>query len=301
MKKILILLAIFSTVAASAQSVGINTDGSAANASAMLDVKSTTKGFLIPRMTESQRNAIASPIAAGLRVWCTDCGLYGETQVYNGTTWTNMIGGAATTARVTIGTQVWAVNNLDVATYSDGTVIPEVTSGTDWAALTTGAWCYYSNDPTNGAIYGKLYNWYAVAGIWNEASKTDAILRKKLAPTGWHVPTDEEWSALTTTLGGEIVSGGKMKATGTSIWQSPNTDATNSSGFTGLPGGFRYPNGPVFNIGSNGFWWSSTEDTSWDPDPRKSSWLRNLNYTNGSTPSYNLNKKYGISVRCLRD
>ena len=295
MKKILILLAIFTTVAASAQSVGINTDGSAANASAMLDVSSTTKGFLIPRMTESQRNAIASPIAAGLRVWCTDCGLYGETQVYNGTTWTNMIGGAATTARVTIGTQVWAVNNLDVATYSDGTVIPEVTSGTDWAALTTGAWCYYSNDPTNGAIYGKLYNWYAVAGIWNEASKTDATLRKKLAPTGWHVPTYAELTTLTTTLGGDSVAGGKMKATGTSLWVGPNYGANNSSGFTGIPGGFRNDSGAFYSVGYYAHWWSSSEADS------IFSWTCTLNYYSDLAGRYGGRKKYGYSVRCLRD
>ena len=285
MKKLFILFAIFTTVAASAQSAVINDGGSTPNASAMLDVSSTTKGFLPPRMTGAQRNAIASPIAAGLQIWCTDCGLYGETQVYDGTTWTNMIGGAATIARVTIGTQVWAVNNLDVATYSDGTVIPEVTDQTIWFGLTTGAWCYYNNDPANGAIYGKLYNSYAVAGIHDTDPNTP---NKVLAPTGWHVPTEAEWQTLSTFLGGGSVAGGKMKAT--TFWVSPNTVATNSSGFTGLPGGTRYEES-FSTIGANGFWWSSTI---------------NLIATLNSSDSFQIyipafNPKRGRSVRCLRD
>jgi uncharacterized protein (TIGR02145 family) len=295
MKKILILLAIFNTFAATAQSVGINTDGSAANASAILDVKSTTKGFLIPRMTESQRNAIASPIATGLRVWCTDCGTSGETQVYNGTTWTNMIGGVVTMPLITIGTQVWTLKNLDVATYTDGTVIPEVTSGTDWLNLTTGAWRYNVNDPANGAIYGKLYNWYAVAGIWNEASRTDTSLRKKLAPAGYHVPTEEEWTILTDYLGGETVAGGKMKTTGTLLWLSPNTDATNESGFSGIPGGFQYNNYALNYIGEYGVWWSSSEFST------THAWYRDLRYNSGRAFRNYYYKKTGYSVRCLRD
>jgi len=200
MKKLFILLAIFTTFAATAQSVGINADGSAANASAMLDVKSTTKGFLPPRMTGAQRATITSP-AQGLMIYCTDCGSYGEPQYYDGTQWKKLIDGTSTTPTplVTIGTQTWTSKNLDVATYSDGTVIPQVTDQTAWANLTTGAWCYYNNDAANGTTYGKLYNWCAVAGIHDTDPDT---LNKKLAPTGWHVPTDDEWTTLTTELGG---------------------------------------------------------------------------------------------------
>jgi uncharacterized protein (TIGR02145 family) len=268
MKKLLILFAIFTTVATTAQSVGINADGSAANASAMLDVSSTTKGFLPPRMTQAQRNAIASP-AAGLFVWCTDCGTAGELQLNNGTSWTNMIGGAVGIAvpSITIGGQQWMEKNLDVVTYSDGTVIPQVTDGTAWAALTTGAWCYYNNDVANGAIYGKLYNWYAVVGIHD----TDAATPNKvLAPAGWHVPTDAEWTTLTTELVGESVAGGKMKSVGTTRWTTPNTGATNESGFTGLPGGYRVTNGTFYTIRYSGLWWSSTQSgstaTAWNRD-----------------------------------
>jgi uncharacterized protein (TIGR02145 family) len=126
---------------------------------------------------------------------------------------------------VTIGTQVWMVENLKTTKYRNGDPIPNVT-GNAWAALTTGAYCWYNNDAaTYKATYGALYNWYAVADSRN------------IAPTGWHVPTDAEWTTLTTFLGGESVAGGKLKETGTNHWTSPNTGATNETGFTALPGG----------------------------------------------------------------
>jgi uncharacterized protein (TIGR02145 family) len=291
MKKLFILFAIFPTIASMAQSVGINADGSAANASAELDVSSTTKGFLPPRMTGAQRATITSP-AQGLMIYCTDSGISGEPQYYDGTQWKNLIGGTSTTPTPTIGTQTWTSKNLDVATYSDGTVIPQVTDRTAWANLTTGAWCYYNNNAANGTTYGKLYNWYAVAGIHDTDPNTP---NKKLAPTGWHVPTDAEWTTLTTTLGGLTVAGGKMKATGTSLWKSPNTNATNSSGFTGLPGGFRYYDGSFFEIGYIGDWWSSSEYAT------AVARSRSLSYDSGAANSDLGNKKYGFSVRCLRD
>ena len=293
MKKILILLAIFTTVATTAQSVGINDDGSAANASAILDLKSTTQGFLPPRMTGAQRATITSP-AQGLMIYCTDCGISGEPQYYDGTQWKNLIGGTATTstARVTIGTQVWATVNLDVTTYRDGTTIPQVTDPTQWSNLTTGAWCYYNNNSSSGTTYGKLYNWYAVAGIHDADPNTP---NKVLAPTGWHLPTDAEWTTLTNTLGGTTVAGGKLKATGTSLWDTPNTDATNSSGFSGLPGGFRNGNGPFYNIGGSGHWWSSSETDA------TVAWNRSLYYSNGIAERGDYYKAGGFSVRCLRD
>ena len=130
---------------------------------------------------------------------------------------------------VIIGTQEWTKENLNVSKYSDGTIIPQVTDPTQWGSLITGAWCYYNNTTANGTTYGKLYNWYAVAGIYDAASAANPALRKKLAPNGWRIPGDTDWTKLTIFLGGEGVAGGKMKATGTSLWQSPNTDATNSS------------------------------------------------------------------------
>jgi uncharacterized protein (TIGR02145 family) len=152
---------------------------------------------------------------------------------------------------VTIGTQTWMAENLKVSKYSDGTTIPNVTDNTQWAQLTTGAaWSYYNNDAANNAKYGKLYNWYAVSKTSNG--------NKNLCLTGWHVPTDTEWTVLTDYLGGTSVAGGKMKEVGTTNWQSPNTSATNTSLFTGLPGG-RRGNGGDYGDNSLGFWWSSTE------------------------------------------
>ncbi|PKH67300.1 hypothetical protein CXF59_07745 [Flavobacterium sp. ALD4] len=198
---------------------------------------------------------------------------------------------------VSIGTQGWQTRNLDVTAYRDGTPIPEVTDAAAWAALTTGAWCYNENESSNGTTYGKLYNWYAVAGIHDAASLTDISLRKQLAPTGWHVPTDVEWTTLTTFLDlrdntGNL--GGKMKETGISpdgTWLSPNTGATNSSDFTALAGGLRGGRSGLFSpIGENGAWWSF--NTAYG--------LRLIN-TSGDVFSNNLNPTAGLSVRCLRD
>jgi uncharacterized protein (TIGR02145 family) len=233
-------------------------------------------------MLSSQRQAIVSP-APGLMIYCTNCGTNGEMQVYNGSSWTNMIGGSATASTtVAIGGQIWQNSNLEVATYRNGDVIPQVTDATAWGGLTTGAWCYYNNDSANGAIYGKLYNWYAV----NDP--------RGLAPTGFHIPTDAEWTTLTTTLGGGSVAGGKMKSIG--IWDMPNIDATNESGFSALPGGYRVFNGTFFdNVNSNGYWWSFSQSDS------TNAWLRSLDYDYYSVNRYNSLKRVGYSVRCLRD
>ena len=110
---------------------------------------------------------------------------------------------------VIIGTQEWQKENLNVSKYADGTVIPEVTDPTAWANLNTGAWCYYNNDPVNGAIYGKLYNWYAVAGIHDTDPNTP---NKILTPQGWIVPSNIEWNGLINFLGGPLIAGGAMKA-----------------------------------------------------------------------------------------
>jgi uncharacterized protein (TIGR02145 family) len=192
---------------------------------------------------------------------------------------------------VTIGTQVWTNKNLDVTTYRDGTPIPQVTDPTAWANLTTGAWCYYNNDPAYGAIYGKLYNWFAVIGINDNDPNTP---NKILAPLGWHVPNDNEWTTLTDFLGGASIAANKMKAT--TLWQPYNgITNTNSSGFTGLPGGIRSYNGPFESAFYGGCWWSSTQlDTT-------NARARNLNFNNGVTDSFYSKKTYGFSVRCIRD
>ena len=184
---------------------------------------------------------------------------------------------------VSVCNQVWMTKNLDVTTYRNGDAIPQVTDPTAWANLTTGAWCYYNNDAANGSIYGKLYNWYAV----NDP--------RGLAPQGWHVPSDVEWTTLETCLGGSSVAGGAMKEAGLMHWLSPNTGATNSSGFAGLPGGSRYYDGSFFSVGYDGYWWSSTEDHS------TNAWDRFLDYDYSVVYKNYDNKANGFSVRCLRD
>ena len=195
----------------------------------------------------------------------------------------------------TICDQDWMVQNLNVDTYRNGDPIPQVTDPAEWAALTTGAWCYYNNDPEIGANAGKIYNWYAV----NDP--------RGLAPAGWHVPSKTEWDALSTCLGGFSVAGGKMKSTGTwnagtGYWFEPNTDATNSSGFSGGPGGFRYgngifdiPDGSFRNILFTGSWWSSTEYTS------DRAWDYRLRWENGQLGRGAGYINDGFSVRCARN
>jgi uncharacterized protein (TIGR02145 family) len=186
--------------------------------------------------------------------------------------------------------------NLNVSKYTDGTPIPEVSNSSQFAALTTGAWCYYNNDPANGTIYGKLYNWYAIAGIYDAASLVNPSLRKKLAPTGWHIPTDSEWTQLTDCLGGESVAGGKMKSTGTSLWQSPNTAATNESGFSALPGGYRLNGGAFFTKGFDCYFWSST--TAFNENDF---WGRNLGNDYGFVDRLSFFNRLALSVRIVKD
>ena len=188
---------------------------------------------------------------------------------------------------VYIGTQQWMGENLKVSKYSDGTTIPNITDITQWQNNTTGAWVYYNNDEENNTKYGKLYNWYVVSKTTNG--------NKNVCPTGWHVPTDAEWTVLTDYLGGNSVAGGKMKEMETTNWTSPNTNATNTSLFTGLPGGYRYYVGSYRNIGDFGNWWSSSEIDTY------SAWARNLSATNGVASRGYINKGNGVSVRCLRD
>jgi uncharacterized protein (TIGR02145 family) len=207
---------------------------------------------------------------------------------------TNAAGSSVASAASNAVTLLWASTNLDVSTYRDGTAIPRVEDGATWEKLTTGAYSYYNNDSTTyAAIYGKLYNWYAVAGIHDNDPNT---ANKTLAPEGWHVPTDSEWTMLTDYLGGESVAGGKMKEAGLAHWKSPNAGATNESGFSGLPGGLRDSNGTFYSIGSYGHWWSSSEHNT------TNAWYRNLNTFRMAISSGTfINKVNGHSVRCLRD
>jgi uncharacterized protein (TIGR02145 family) len=220
--------------------------------------------------------------------------------LYNGSNWIKLTGSLAYSVvnAVIIGEQQWMVENLNVAVYADGTAIPEVTDPTAWENLTTGAWCWYNNDAAKGAIYGKLYNWYAAVGIWNTASLTDATQRKNICPVGWHVPSNAEWTTLANTLGGTELAGGKLKSTGTTLWSDPNTGATNESGFTALPGGRRTNtsgNSYVFeDVGALGYWWATNESNEFGLKSDILYFLESF----GTSFS---NKKEGSSVRCIKN
>ena len=189
---------------------------------------------------------------------------------------------------VYIGTQQWMGENLKTSKYNDGTPIPNVTDNMQWPNLTSGAWCNYDNKDSLGNIYGKLYNWYVVSPTTNG--------NKNVCPLGWHVPTDTEWTVLSDYLGGESIAGGKMKEVGISKWLSPNTDATNTSFFSGLPGGHRGYFGSFDNSGFiTGYWWSSTLDYS------GYAFRRFLSYSNGSFGKSNDPIIGGLSIRCLKD
>lgn len=221
---------------------------------------------------------------------------YGSTQSFKTTSSSNTVtdidGNVYQT--VTIGSQVWMAENLKVTHYRNGDPIPNVTDNATWSGLTSGAYCNYNNDTDNVATYGRLYNWYAVDDSRN------------IAPEGWHVPTDEEWKQLEMNLGMSQAQadgtgwrgtdeGGKLKETGTTHWVSPNTGATNESGFSALPGGGRYFYGSFDYMGLDATFWSSTEGSS------LIAWYRNLYYYDSQVSRYYYYKRYGFSVRCVQD
>lgn len=193
---------------------------------------------------------------------------------------------------VTIGTQIWMKENLKTTKYRNGDVIPTITDGIEWSALKKGAQCNYNNDPANAAKYGKLYNWYAVYESRN------------IAPTGWHVATDVEWTTLTNYVSANLGNSGsiaKALASKTGWSYSINANAVgndltrnNSTGFSALACGKRNINGTFASIGDDGIWWSSTESSI------GSAWYRDIDY--GSASVYrDINQVYGFSVRCIKD
>ena len=179
---------------------------------------------------------------------------------------------------IEIGTQKWLKENLRTTKYRDGSPITHASSDIDWGNLTGGGWCNYENDAANDAVYGKLYNYSAI---------TDS---KNICPTGWHVPTLTEWNTLITFLGDTAIAGGKLKEVGTAHWTSPNTGATNTSGFTALPGGQRFHSGAFYQKNSNAFFWTSTY-----------SMYTCLSHITTEIYTYTSTTKLGFSVRCIKD
>lgn len=196
---------------------------------------------------------------------------------------------------VKIGAQIWATKNIDVTKYRNGDIIPEVKDAKKWSNIRSGAWCYYENKTTNGTIYGKLYNWYAV----NDP--------RGLAPDGYHIPNDTEWETLIKYLGGDSIAATKLKNNsgwesyyyydnnGEKIGKLHNGIGTNESGFIGLPGGARFENGTFDYIGNYGNWWISSGS---DPG---FAWSRYLGSKYGEIYGNEINSHYGFSVRCIKD
>jgi uncharacterized protein (TIGR02145 family) len=188
-----------------------------------------------------------------------------------------------TYATIVIGTQEWMAENLRTTKYANGDIIPNITDNGEWADLTTGAWAHYHNNNLYEIPRGKLYNGHTI------------IDSRKICPVGWHVPTDEDWSIIVDNLGGEVEAGGKMKSTGTQFWEIPNSDATNESGFSGLPGGARYNGGYFAGLNREGYWWSSS---NYDVERN---WARLLYYALGTVERYAESKQNGFFIRCLKD
>ena len=219
---------------------------------------------------------------------------------------------------LTYGTQEWVLENAEMVTYRDGTPIPQVVSDSEWTSLTTGAWCYYNNDETKG----KLYNWYAVVGIHDAASLSNPSQRKEFAPEGWHVPSDAEWTTLeeyliamgynydgTTT---DVNTGNKIAKAmaSTTGWESStytgaignDQSLNNISGFNAFPEGYRFDYGSFDWEGLNAFFWSSTESFFNDLTPNTNlAWYRYLDFDYSLLLSYDPPKRFGFSVRFVRD
>lgn len=184
---------------------------------------------------------------------------------------------------VTIGTQLWMGENLKTTKFNNGDAIANLVTNSQWSVATQPGWCYYNNDPLNNNPYGKMYNFFTVADTRN------------VCPTGWHVPSDAEWTTLENHLGSSSIAGGKMKSTGTQYWMSPNTGATNESGFSALPGGARNFGGIFSGVGSDGGCWSSTEFNT------NNAIYRTPFHSDASLYNLNDSKNVGIYIRCVKN
>ena len=184
---------------------------------------------------------------------------------------------------ITIGNQTWMQENLKTTKYRNGDALPNVTTNGDWIVLKTGTYCDYNNNPTNAEIYGRLYNWYAV----NDT--------RGLAPLGWHVASDSEWTKLINYLGGESVAGSKLKKLHNSYWQTSDIVVSNSSGFEAIPSGFRNIDGSFVWLGYTTYWWTSTVDNF------SAAWNRHLHYDFEKIFRDSNEKNGGFSVRCIKD
>lgn len=218
-----------------------------------------------------------------------------DLQGFNGERWVSLSSGATKPLKdiddniyqtVGIGDQIWMAENLRTTKYADGTPIPNVTDAATWDGLTTGAFCWYENNSTYDVPYGKLYNYYAV-------QNTSGI-----CPEGWKVPSKSDLDALIDFLGGSEIAGGKMKEIGTEHWISPNDGATNESGFTGLGYGGRFFNGEFIDSQFFGYFANFWSTTAFDADKI---WYLYLSKASDDANMSTNFKRYGLTIRCLRD
>jgi uncharacterized protein (TIGR02145 family) len=190
---------------------------------------------------------------------------------------------------VLIGSQCWLGKNLKTTKFNDGTEIPNVTDNPVWDTISTPAYCWYDNNQSYKDPYGALYNGWVFDPSVNGG--------KQICPEGWHIPNDDEWTTLTDFLGGLNVAGGKLKEAGTAHWNAPNSGATNETGFTALPAGYRGTNSNFTQMGDINYLWSSTTHASYST----SAWWRSLSSASAGVYRHYLGKKLGMSVRCLKD
>lgn len=202
---------------------------------------------------------------------------------------------------VLIGDQCWMAQNLRVTKFPDGTLIPQIHEIDKWVKLRPNgiddAFCYYNNNQNKEAEeYGALYTWAAAMGDNAVSSDLNPSGVQGVCPKGWHLPSDAEWDQLVQFVGGDFEAGGRLKEYGNEHWFSPNSGGDNSSGFTALPGGYRYYIDGTFNqMGYNGFFWSSTESAG------SMAWYRSLSNEQKEVSRYDSDKSYGFSVRCIKD
>ncbi len=299
MYKLLLLFAFMMTITCfrTYSQVAINTDGSPPDPSAFIDVKSTTKGLLPPRMTNAQIIGISSPVA-GSMVYNTSLN---SICLFNGTAWDmwetrdgqscgSVVYGGKTYNTVIIGMQCWMTENLNI-----GTAIPGTQEQADNGIIEK--YCY-DDMPANCDIFGGLYQWAEIVQYlngatngtsWNPAPTGDV---QGICPAGWHLANDAEWSSLAAYLGGASVAGGKMKSTW--FWAAPNAGATNSSGFTGMPAGDRDVSGSFIFQTIYGDFWTASESNS------TQAWYRNLNNSNETLYRGGYYKSDGFAARCLK-
>ncbi|MFM7103980.1 MAG: fibrobacter succinogenes major paralogous domain-containing protein [Flavobacteriales bacterium] len=189
---------------------------------------------------------------------------------------------------IVIGEQEWMAENLNTSLYRNGEAIPEIESSVEWSSTQSGAYCHFDNISTNACPYGKLYNWYA------------CVNSRQLCPQGWHIPSDSEWSIVANYLGGSSMAGSAMKslgsvATSNGLWLDSNLEATNNSGFSGIPGGYRSLNGSFTGFGLMGIFWSrNTSDSD-------GAYSRGLYATGSSVERADDDRPNGYSVRCIKD